>query len=119
VVSIPVTPPGEGGLTPISRASPGVPAGLIMPDPGQAKELVAIVRPPSCEVDWQKPIAKYLQLGMKPDNKIETRRLTHRAKGYLIHDNELYRCSTLGILQRCIPPEEGKALIFDIHEEIC
>jgi hypothetical protein len=31
----------------------------------------------------------------------------------------LYNRSTLGILHWCIPVEEGKALLLDIHEGIC
>jgi hypothetical protein len=54
-----------------------------------------------------------------PDDETETRRLARRAKGYLIHDDELYRRSTLGILQWCILVEEGKTLLLDIHEAIC
>jgi hypothetical protein len=42
-----------------------------------------------------------------------------RAKGYLIHNDELYHWSTLGILQQCIPIKEDKALLLDIHKEIC
>jgi hypothetical protein len=53
-----------------------------------------------------------------PDDETETRCLARRAKGYLIHDNELYWHSTSGILQRCIPPKEGKALLLNIHEGI-
>jgi hypothetical protein len=79
-------------------ASPGAMAKPTTPDRGQAKELVAVVRPPSPKVDWSKPIFEYLQLGTIPDDETETRRLALRAKGYLIHDNELYRHSTLGIL---------------------
>jgi hypothetical protein len=44
--------------------------------------------------------------------------LVRRAKGYLIHNSELYHRSTLGILQRCIFVEEGKALLLDIHKGI-
>jgi hypothetical protein len=60
-------------------------------------------------------MAEYLQMGMIPDDETETRCLARRTKGYLIHNNELYRSSTSGILQRCIPPEEGKELLLDIH----
>jgi hypothetical protein len=38
---------------------------------------------------------------------------------YLIHDDELYHFSALGILQQGIPIEEGKVLLLDIHEGIC
>jgi hypothetical protein len=40
-------------------------------------------------------------------------------RGHLIYNNELYRCSTMSILKWCIPPEEGKALLLDVHEGIC
>jgi hypothetical protein len=30
----------------------------------------------------------------------------------------MYLCSTSGILQRCIPTEEGKALLLDVHEGV-
>jgi hypothetical protein len=118
LVSVLGTLPREDGSPPISGAIPGVPAGLIMPDPGLAEELVAIVGPPSHEVDWQKPIAEYLQVGAILDDEIETWCLACRVKGYLIHDNGLYQCGTVGILQWCIPPKEAKALLFDIHEGI-
>ena len=54
-----------------------------------------------------------------PDSETEARRLARRVKGYCVHNNELYRHSTSGILQRCIPISEGKALLMDIHEGIC
>jgi hypothetical protein len=103
LVSILGTLPREDGSTPISGAIPGVPARLIMSNPGLAEELVAIVGPPSHEVDWQKPIAEYLQVGAILDDEIKTWCLACRVKGYLIHDNGLYQCGTVGILQWCIP----------------
>jgi hypothetical protein len=39
--------------------------------------------------------------------------------GYLIHNDELYRHNTSGILQQCILIEEGKALLLNIHEGLC
>jgi hypothetical protein len=80
---------------------------------------VAIIEPPSPDADWQRSFSKYLQLETIPDDKIETRRLARREKGYLIHNDELYHHSTSGVLQRCIPIEEGKALLLDIHEGVC
>jgi transposase InsO family protein len=61
-------------------------------------------------------IFEYLQYGAISDDETETRNFTHRAKGYLINDNELYRRSTIGILQLCIHTEEGKPILLDIHE---
>jgi hypothetical protein len=61
----------------------------------------------------------YLWLGTIPDDETKTRHLMRRAKGYLIYNDELYQRSTTGILQRCIPLEEGKVLLLDVHEGIC
>jgi hypothetical protein len=56
---------------------------------------------------------------MMSDDKTETRCLVCQAKGYLIHNNELYHHSILGILQWGIPVKEGKVLLLDIHDRIC
>jgi hypothetical protein len=82
--------------------------------------MVAVVFEPSgSNPDWQKPLFGYLQLRAIPDGEPEARRLVYQAKGYIIHDDKLYRSSTSRILQRSIPIEEGKALLLDIHEGIC
>jgi hypothetical protein len=65
---------------------------------GLEGEVAVVVRSPSHEADWQKPISKYLRLGTIPDDKTETRRLVRRTKGYPIHDDELYSRNTPGIL---------------------
>jgi hypothetical protein len=118
-VPIPRTPPGEKSPASISEASLGASAGPTTPIPGPEGDVAAIIGPPSPKADWKKPIAEYLRLGIIPDDETGNRLLAHRANGYLIHNNEVYRWSTSGILQRCIPLEEGKALLFDIHEGIC
>jgi hypothetical protein len=117
-VSIPGTPLGEDSAAPILEANSGDSTGPIAPSPGPKGEVVAIVGTPSPRTDWQKPIAEYLRLGTIPDNETETRCLSRRAKGYLIQNNELYRCNTLGILPRCISTEEGNVLLLNIHEGI-
>jgi hypothetical protein len=87
---MPGTPPGESNIALIPEASLEASAGPIAPNPGPAGEVATVVRPPSLEADWQKPIAEYLRLGMIPDDEYEIRCLARRAKGYLIHNNELY-----------------------------
>jgi hypothetical protein len=56
---------------------------------------------------------------MVPDDETETWHQVCRAKGYLIHENELYRRNTSGVMQWCNPVEEGKTLLLDIHKGIC
>ena len=48
-------------------------------------------------------------------NKAEARWLARRAKSFVLVEGELYRRSHTGILQRCIPIEQGKHLLSDIH----
>jgi hypothetical protein len=113
------TSPDKDGTTLISEADPGDLAGPI----GQAwepwGEVAAIIGLPSPNTNWWRPISKYLRLRTIPDNKTKTRRLARQAKGYLIHSDEMYHCSTSGVLQWCIPTEESKALLLDVHEGVC
>jgi hypothetical protein len=81
-------------------------------------EITTITRLPGPDTDWRKPISEYLQLGTISDDDTETQHLVRRAKGYLIHDGELYHRSTSIILQLCFSIEEGKALLLDIDEGI-
>jgi hypothetical protein len=116
---MPGTPSSEGGLTPPPKTDPRTPTGPTSQAREPVTKIAAITMPPGSNMDWQKPISKYLRLGAIPNDKTETWRLVRWAKGYLIHDGELYHRSTSGILQQCIPIDEGKALLLNIHEGIC
>ena len=48
-------------------------------------------------------------------NNTEAQWLARRAKSFVIIEGELYRRSHTGILQRCIPIEQGKQLLGDMH----
>jgi hypothetical protein len=63
-------------------------------------QVAAITESPGSNPDYWKLISEYLQLRTIPDD-------------------ELYHHGASGILQRCIPIEEGKVLLLDIHEGIC
>jgi hypothetical protein len=73
--------------------------------------------PANLEPDWRVPYLDHLTRGDLPSDKTEARRITRRAKTFVIFgDNkELYRRSPTGILQRCITNEEGKNLLKDLH----
>ncbi|XP_034591769.1 uncharacterized protein [Setaria viridis] len=64
--------------------------------------------PPS---DWRAPYLDYLVRELLPTDKMEARRIACRAKSFVIIDQELYRRSHTGILQHCIPIEQGNTLI--------
>ena len=50
---------------------------------------------------------------------MEARWITRRAKSFVIIEGELYKQSHTKILQRCIPIEQGRLLLKDIHGGVC
>ncbi|XP_014660188.1 uncharacterized protein LOC106804158 [Setaria italica] len=69
--------------------------------------------------DWRTPYLDYLIRESLPTDKTEARGIAHGTKSFVIIDQELYKRSHTGILQRCIPIEQGKALLHDIHAGAC
>ena len=57
--------------------------------------------------------------GILHSNRAQAQRLARRAKSFVLIDDELYKRSRSGVLQRCIPIPEGKDLIRDVHASIC
>jgi hypothetical protein len=43
----------------------------------------------------------------------------HRPKSFVLLDRELYKRSPTRNLQRCIPTEQGRKLLWDIHGGVC
>ena len=61
--------------------------------------------------DWRTPYLDYLLHEALP----MAQWLARRAKSFVVIEGELYKRSNTGILQRCIPIEQGKQLLGDIH----
>ena len=57
--------------------------------------------------------------GILPSDRAQARRHARRAKSFVQIDDELYKHSPSGVLQRCIPIPEGKELIRDIDAGTC
>ena len=76
------------------------------------KDPVAEPDPP---IDWRTPYLDCLLHEVLPADKTEARWLACRAKSFVIIKGELYKRSHTGILQRCIPAEQAKDLLEDIH----
>ena len=77
------------------------------------------VTEPDRLADWRMPYLDYLPREALPTDKMEARRLARRAKSFVVIEGELYRRSHTGILHRCIPIEQGKQLLSDIHGGVC
>jgi hypothetical protein len=68
------------------------------------------------EAVWTKPYLAYLIRGELPEDTIHRQQIIRRSKAFTIINGELYKRSTTGVLQRCIAPEDGIALLPEIHE---
>src|SRR3954466_14124863 len=64
---------------------------------------------------WTEPFLAYLTRKELPEDQNEARFIVRRSKAYKVHEGELYKKSTTGVLQRCIFEEEGRNLLAEIH----
>jgi hypothetical protein len=71
------------------------------------------------EAVWTKPYLAYLIRGELPEDTIHRQQVMRRSKAFMIIQGELYKRRTTWVLQRCIAPEDGIALLQDIHEGTC
>ncbi|CAO2203221.1 unnamed protein product [Urochloa humidicola] len=90
------------------------------PDCQQVMELEPSTgRAPDLPVDWRTPLLNCLAQGKFPDDQTEARRIARRAKAFHVVGERLYKRSTTGIDQKCIPPDQGIKLLRDIHAGAC
>lgn len=68
---------------------------------------------------WALQFILYLADGELPEDQALARQIERRAKAYTIINNELYKCSVYGILQRCVETEEGCHLLKENHQGEC
>ena len=61
--------------------------------------------------DWRTQYLDWIIRGVLPLDHAQAWRVARRAKSFVLIDDELYKRSPSGILQRCIPIPEGKELI--------
>ena len=61
--------------------------------------------------DWRTQYLDWKIRGVLPSDHAQVWRIARRAKSFVLIDDELYKRSPSGILQRCIPIPEGKELI--------
>jgi hypothetical protein len=60
---------------------------------------------------WTKPYLAYLIRVELPEDTIHRPQIMRRSKAFTIINRELYKRSTIGVLQWCIAPEDGIALL--------
>jgi hypothetical protein len=77
--------------------------------------------PPLAECTWYKDIIYFLQELNPPDGmgKIKARDLNLKAIRYFLIDQVLYWKDPLGVLLRCLDPQEAQKIMFDFHDSLC
>ena len=61
--------------------------------------IMAVIAP------WTEPFLAYINRKELPEDQNEAHCIVRRSKAYKVHDGELYKKSTTGVLQRCISEE--------------
>jgi hypothetical protein len=71
------------------------------------------------EETWMQPYLAHMINKKLPKDAVEAKRITRRSKAFVVLEGKLYKRSITGILQRCVTPQEGQAILKDIHGGVC
>jgi ribonuclease HI len=85
------------------------------PVPSQSGQEVMMI-----DVDWRQPFIDYIREQKVPLDKNLAKQIIRRAKSYVLVRDKLYRWgATSGVLMKCVPREEGKDILEEIHKGVC
>ena len=71
------------------------------------------------QADWRAPLLTYLLKKILPLERTKARQIARRAKTFIAFGNELYKRSLSGVLMKCVPTDQGKQLLLEVHAGIC
>jgi hypothetical protein len=72
------------------------------------------------DVDWRQPFINYIREQKVPFDKNVTEQLVRQAKAYVLVGDKLYRWGASSrVLIKCVPREEGKDILEEIHKGVC
>jgi hypothetical protein len=72
------------------------------------------------DVDLRQPFTDYLREQKVPSGKNLAEQLICRAKSYVLVGDKLYRQgASSGVLMKCVPREEGKGILEELHKGVC
>jgi hypothetical protein len=94
--------------------APSIPEPVPMttdPAPSQSGQEVMMI-----DVDWRQPFIDYIHEQKVPSDKNLAEQHARRANSYVLVGDKLYRRgATSGVLMKCVPREEGKDILEEIH----
>jgi hypothetical protein len=71
------------------------------------------------DVDWRQPFIDYLSEQKVSSDKNLAEQLIRRAKSYILVGDKLYRRgASSGVLMKCVPRQEGKDILEEIHKGV-
>jgi hypothetical protein len=71
------------------------------------------------DVDWRQPFIDYIREQKVPSDKNLAEQLVSRAKSYVLVGDKIYkRGATSKVLMKCVPQEEGKDILEEIHKGV-
>jgi hypothetical protein len=84
------------------------------PAPSQAGQEVMMI-----DVDWRQPFIDCIREQKVSTSKNLAEKIIHWAKSYVLVGDKLYmRGATSGVLMKCVPREEGKDILEEIHKGV-
>jgi hypothetical protein len=69
------------------------------------------------DVDWRQPFIDYIREQKVPTDKNLAEQLIRQAKSYILVGDKWG--ATSGVLMKCVPREEGKDILEEIHKGVC
>jgi hypothetical protein len=85
------------------------------PAPSPAGQEVMMI-----DMDWRQPFIDYIREQKVPTDKNLAKQLVRRAMSYVLVGDKLYRRgASSGVLMKCVPQEEGKGILEEIHKGVC
>jgi hypothetical protein len=70
-------------------------------------------------VDWRQPFIDYLSEQKVPSDKDLAEKLIRLAKSYVLLGDKLYKRGTSSrVLMKCVPRQEGKDILEEIHKGV-
>ena len=70
------------------------------------------------QTDWRAPLLAYLLEEVLLLERTEARQIARCAKTFVVLGDELYKWSPSGVLMKCIPTNQGKQLLLEVHAGI-
>ena len=89
------------------------------PSPAALVQVALVAFEEIAAPSWAHPILRFLVNRELPTDEILARQVQRRAAAYTIVNRELVRRSVTGVYQRCMEPEQGQAILKDIHQGEC